>query len=866
MAVVILSPLVTGCNSTKYLKDKEYLYKKTNIAFQQPMAQGVDSSDLMADLVDLSKLEANEKLFGVFPLKTWLYMIGDTGIDHFIKYQEVYDTRFLFVFDYDVMLKKIPPLANSDSHFKHWLMYKVGEEPELIDENKIYETEQRINNYLYNRGYFYNNATSTIAYDSIKQTGEVTYQVTTGTLYRMKNVYYEISDKGLLNKINQIPTPSKLGIGKPIDVDLLKAERTRLSDNLRNVGYYRFQKEYIFFEVDTASGTDSLDIYVKISNPVNDTVHHPFAIKNIYVYPNAQIDYEKGEIPNYAKHFTDSTRIDAPKKKKVIANYIKIDTTTAGAAQAQLYKEGKLSKDEILTYYLKQDVSGNSFFKVMPSGRVKPLRRNKLRSDYYLINSQENYTAKSIANNIFINPENYYSDSLIQKTVASFSTVGIFKYVTVQAEEMWDSTSYLQYINLLIRLDPLPIRTVAYEINASTTSDYLLGNSINLSYTQKNLFHNLDQLKFNIKGGIETQLGGEQTYINTSELNFGLGLSLPRFMWPAPVDVPKRYFPRTDFKINFNYLNQITDFTLYNTTFEYAVSIFENSGKNKAQKQHIFKMPIPTINLVSVPRISEAFQAELNQNPLLNQSFEEQVIMGYGYTFILNTQPSGYHVFDHYLRASSEINMPFSDFVRLDADYRSYINFNPSNRLVSRASFGIATPYWWVNDSSSLFYTEVIPYVKQFFSGGAYSVRAFTVRKLGPGGYVNYDTTSYTRIDQVADFKMEFNFEYRFDIVSILEGAIFCDIGNTFTLKEDPFRAHAQFRFNDFYKLLAVGPGVGARLDFGYFVIRIDAAYPLYDPALDGPYRQEIRDYYNAFGFTIPDKKIAINLAIGYPF
>ena len=108
--------------------------------------------------------------------------------------------------------------------------------------------------------------------------------------------------------------------------------------------------------------------------------------------------------------------------------------------------------------------------------------------------------------------------------------------------------------------------------------------------------------------------------------------------------------------------------------------------------------------------------------------------------------------------------------------------------------------------------------------------------------------------------------EYRFDIISILEGAVFIDAGNTFTLKDDPFRPHAQFHVNDFYQLLAVGPGAGLRFDFSYFIIRIDAAYPLYDPALDGPYKSEIISYYDDLGFTIPAKKVAINLAINYPF
>ena len=864
--LAVITPIVSGCNATKYLQDNEYTYKSSDVNFTGPLPKDVDSADLAAELVDLSKLEANEKLLGVFPLKTWLYMLGDTAIDHYIKYQEVYDTRFMFVFDYDTLLKKIKPLSNPESRLRNWLTNKAGEQPQFIDSIRIAETELRIGNYLYNRGYFNATESSSINYDQIKQTGKVTYHVEPGTLYRMKKVYYEIADKGLLFKINAIPTKSQLETGKPIDVDLLKAERNRLSDNLRNAGYYRFQKEYIYFEVDTASGTDSLDIYVRISNPVRDTVHHPFEVKNIYVYPNASIDYNLLEIPSFAKHFTDSTNVKRVSKQKTLQKYIRTDTTLAGKSMITQYHGDQINKNALLKYFIQNDSSSFKQFTVTNSGKLKRVKLKKLRSDYYLINSPDNYSAKSIANNIFINPESAYSDSLIQKTVASFSTLGMFKYVTVQAEEMWDSTSYLQFINLIIRLDPLEFKSVLYEINASTTSDYLLGNSINLSYTQKNLFHSLDQLKFNIKGGIETQLGGEQTFISTSELNTGLSLSLPRFMWPAPVDVPKRYFPKTDLKLNFNYVNQINDFTLYNTSFEYAVSVFETTKKNKAQKQHILKMPIPTVNIVRVPKISDAFLEELNQNPLLKQSFEEQVIMGLGYTFISNTQPTGFHVFDHYIRASAEVNAPFSDFIRLDADYRSYININKSNRIVSRASFGIATPYWWVKDSTNTFYTEVIPYVKQFFTGGAYSVRAFTVRKIGPGGYVNYDTTDYIRIDQVADLKLELNFEYRFDIISILEGAVFCDIGNTFTLKNDPFRPHAQFKINDFYKLMAVGPGLGLRLDFGYFVLRVDAAYPLYDPALDGPYRQEIYDYYNGIGFDIPAKKVAINLAIGYPF
>lgn len=861
--IAVLAMIAAGCNSTKYLPDGAYLYKGADVHFTHPQGNDLDTAWMEDELVDLSKMEPNEKLLGVFPLKTWLYVLGDTAIDHYIKYQEVYDTRFLFLFDYDTLLKRIPMLT-PESSFRRWLMYNAGEAPQLLDKNQAEETAVRMSNWLYNRGYFYNSAAPAYTYDEKKQSGTVQYTVELGKLYRMRNVKYDIDDPMLISRINNIETPSALVPGKPIDVDLLKGERNRISEHLRNNGYYKFQKEYVYFEVDTASGFDSLDIYVKVSLPARDTVHHPYRIHTITVYPNAAIDYQPGVTPTGALHYVDSTRVVRRSKAEWIQQYAKADTTAAGRAQFEAWRNGKQDDDATLRYYLPKDTSGNQQFRVTASGKIQRIPSYKARSDYFLVNSPANFNPKAIADNLFINPDAYYSDSLIQKTVASFSTLGVFKYVTIQADEISDSSSYVQELNLLLRLDPLPTKTISYELNANTTSDYLLGNAINVSYIHKNLFHRLDQLKISIRGGIETQLAGPLTFINTSEFNAGLGLTLPEFMWPIPIQVPKRYFPKTNLRLNFNYIDQINDFTLFNTSFEYEVSIFETTRNTKAQKQHIFKLPIPTLNIVRVPNISEAFKLELETNPLLKQSFEEVLIMGYGYTFLLNTQPTGKHVVDHYLRASSEINMPFADFMKIDADYRTYVNINPSNRLVFRASNGFAIPFG--SPSGELFNTQVIPYVKQFFTGGAYSVRAFTVRKLGPGGFVAFDTTSSVRVDQVADFKLEANLEYRFDIISILEGAVFMDIGNTFTLKEDPFRPYARFKFNDFYRLLAVGPGFGLRLDFSYFVIRIDAAYPLYDPALDGPYRDEVLQDYLLNGFEVPEKQVAINLAIGYPF
>lgn len=863
--IAVLAMIAAGCNSTKYLQKDTYLYKGSELQFTGVQGGDLDTVWMKEELLDLSKLKTNDKLLGLFPLKTWLYTLGDTAIDHYIKMQEVQDTRFLFVFDYDTLLKRIPTLANPESNFRTWLVKNAGEAPQILDTIQAQETAIRMSNWLYNRGYFYNATAASYAFNTKKRNGTVLYTVDLAKLYRMRNVYYEISDRAMANRISGIKTPSALAPGKPIDVDLLKAERNRISYNLRNNGYYTFQKEYVYFEVDTASGFDSLDIYVRVSAPADDSVHHPYKIKTITVLPNASLDYTPDMAYGVGFHYEDSTKAKLRSKSTQIDIYAKSDTSANGKALYAEYKKNpKAHEDELLKYYLERDTLNNPYFKLTANGNIRAIKGYRVRSDYYMLNSAENFNEKAIADNIFINPGSYYSDSLIQKTVASFSASGIFKYVTIQAKELYDTTQYIQELNLMLRLDPLPAKTISYEINANTTSDYLLGNAINITYVHKNLFHRLDQFKVSVKGGIETQLAGELTYINTSELNAGVGLTLPEFMWPLPFEVPKRYFPKTNLRLNFNYIDQINNFTLLNTSFEYEFITYENTKNNKAQRQHIIKGPIPTLNLVRVPNISDAFQLELETNPLLRQSFEEVLIMGYGYTFLLNTQPTGKHIFDYYLRASTEINLPFSDFWRVDADYRMYINPNPANRFVFRAATGFAFPL--NTESNRVFDTEVIPYVKQFFTGGAYSIRAFTVRKLGPGGFVDFDTVSGIRIDQVADIKLEANFEYRFDIISMLEGAVFVDVGNTFTRKDEAFRPYARFSPLDFYKLLAVGPGVGLRLDFSYFVLRVDAAYPIYDPALDGPYRDIVLQDYLDSGFEIPKKKLALNLAIGYPF
>jgi outer membrane protein assembly factor BamA len=201
------------------------------------------------------------------------------------------------------------------------------------------------------------------------------------------------------------------------------------------------------------------------------------------------------------------------------------------------------------------------------------------------------------------------------------------------------------------------------------------------------------------------------------------------------------------------------------------------------------------------------------------------------------------------------LNVPYSEFAKTEHDFRYYLKLNDRNRLASRIIIGAGLPY---GNSSSL------PFIKQFFSGGTNSIRAFRARSLGPGTFrYNVDEDSFLP-DQSGDFKLELNAEYRAKLFSIVEGAAFIDAGNIWMANDDPNRPGAVLS-KDFMKELAVGTGVGLRFDLSFLILRGDLAFPIRKPYLPDGERWVL----NQIDFGNRDwrrENLVFNLAIGYPF
>ena len=275
------------------------------------------------------------------------------------------------------------------------------------------------------------------------------------------------------------------------------------------------------------------------------------------------------------------------------------------------------------------------------------------------------------------------------------------------------------------------------------------------------------------------------------------------------------------------------------------------------------------LNSVSLLETTPAFDSIIDENIYIRKSFEEQFIFGMRYDFSYdNTYRLQAHNVYYQAGISSSgnlldllvgigkdasdrpyeiLNTVYSQHIKLTSDFRYYLNgFNKT--IAMRLYAGVGIPY---SNSS------VLPYVEQFFSGGAYSVRGFTARTLGPGSYHEDESSSY--IDQSGDMKLEANLEFRFGISRIVKGAVFIDAGNIWLVNEDESRPGAKFNLNTFTNQFAVGSGVGLRFDFNFFVLRTDLGMPLRTP-----YIQNDKNWLSSEGSLLSNA--LFYFAIGYPF
>lgn len=487
-------------------------------------------------------------------------------------------------------------------------------------------------------------------------------------------------------------------------------------------------------------------------------------------------------------------------------------------------------------------------------------------------NSEMRITPKELLRSVYLRKNELFSRRNQNITINRLMLIDNFKFVRVKFAE--SDTTAIGFLDVTIYLTPMSKHTFRAEMDLVSKSNNYGGPRMNLSFLNRNTFHGAELLKLNLAGMFETQLSGSAKNMYSYSFNPQIDLTFPRFILPFKIArTSSIYVPKTLFSISYNFLKRVGYFDMKTFQFSYGYK-----WKEDIRKEHELN-PI-NVSFSSITNKSVAFTDLLNSNPFLKKSYEEQFIAGVNYSYTYSEQMLAGKTMYYFFQVTSEtagnafslakrisgekvtadnpsriVGSIYSQFAKVSLDGRAYYNFKNKNKLAMRVFAGAAKPY---GNSS------VLPYSKQFFSGGPNSIRAFQINSVGPGNY-HQNAQNQNFLQLGGDVKLEMNAEYRFNIYSYFNGALFVDAGNVWTLKSDPVTIGSSFSFSGIANQLAVGTGIGLRVDLSFFVLRFDLAMPLRKFWLAENERW-VTNEINFGSSAWRSQNLVLNVAIGYPF
>lgn len=466
-----------------------------------------------------------------------------------------------------------------------------------------------------------------------------------------------------------------------------------------------------------------------------------------------------------------------------------------------------------------------------------------------------------IQDNVTIRPGRTFSVRNMDRTQSYLARLGIFKSISIEPVPDTLAATPTLDVDISCTLD-VPLEA-SVEVNASSKSNSYIGPGVILGLTHRNIFGGGEQLSASLTGTYEWQTGKERSSLfNSYEVGLTTSLSFPRLLAPAFVRRRRRQINWTRFTLNADLLNRPHYFKMgqlnASMSYEWLASRYTN----------LTYTPLK-LTYTKLINTTEEFDNIMAENPAVAQSFRSQyvpqMIFGLNYdryydsdnrlTWTLNVQEGGNICWGIYSLCGAHgekrlFGTPFSQFIKGQTQLVYSRRLGRGDHwLVMRGAVGAAHAY---GNSAQ------VPYAEQFYCGGANSVRAFTIRTLGPGSYHAPADAAGQYFDQTGTFRFEANIEYRFPLCGPLHGALFLDSGNIWLLKNDGQRPGGLLRAQDFLRDLALGTGIGVRLDISMLVIRLD-----WGIGLHAPYDTGYSGYFNLHRFRDAN---ALHLAIGYPF
>lgn len=673
---------------------------------------------------------------------------------------------------------------NPKSGFRHWLYEKLVEEPVLVSDVRPEVRTHMIEQILDNNGYFRGTATYSLVQGKNRKKAKIHYDVVPGPGYPIRNIRLLPDTTALGALIDSLARKdSYLTAVRPrYSTDSLSVARTRITNSLRNRGYYFFRPEFIEYLADSIANPGEIELKMMLASNTPKFALNPYTTGKVTVH---------------------------------IAR-----------------NQGGGSPDTV-------EMKRATLIQMMPSR----LRR------------------KLIDENVTFRPGRRFSVRNMDRTQANLARLGIFNTINIEAyPDTNDLAARKLNVDVFATFDA-PLET-SLEVNASSKSNSYIGPGLTFGVTNKNIFGGGEQLSVKLTGTYEWQTGhGRRSIFNSYEVGLTGSLAFPRLLAPKFIPRSRYNLNWTRFQLNADLLNRPHYFKM--AQFNASVNYDWRLRRYVSNTLTLFKL-----TYTNLMHTTHDFDSIMAANPAVAQSFMSQFIPQMAYTYVYDrafgrdntlnwqftVQEAG-NVFWAIYRACGKkgrkdlFGTPFSQFVKGQTQLVWGRRLGGDNWLVSRVAVGAAHAY---GNSTQ------VPYSEQFYVGGANSIRAFTVRSIGPGSYKAPPGQPEDYFDRTGTFKFEANVEYRFPIFGPLHGALFVDTGNVWLLKDDPMRPGGTLRGKTFFRDLALGTGVGLRFDISMLVIRGDLGIGIH-----APYDTGKSGYYNMKSFG---NSLAFHLAIGYPF
>jgi len=738
--------------------------------------------------------------------------------------------------------------------FSQWFL-EIGEPPVVYDPVLTKKTRNQLQFYLKNKGYYQSQIKDSLVFlgkvheinDKLKNSKHcdtiykvsVFYKITAGKPYLIDSVDLITLDPAVKRIVEKDKPNSILRKGTRLDVDLLQQERARINTLLHNNGFYKFSYEYVYFDVDTSLGNYKAKVFTGIKLAIDEfdseknIPHKRYKINTVNIYPEYDPKEALDKQEDYYARF--DTLLYLYRKKFQFRFFLQnkpILKNDAVARTIYIYRDSIYSTINVDDTY--KHLAMMRLFRLSNIEMVEVDNRTGSQFDQYLN----------------------------AKVDTAFALAGINV----------DSINEIQFLDCNIKLTPSTIQASTIELEGTNTSGNI-GAAGNLIYQHKNIFKRAETFDFKFKTAFERQINNVSVQttrvFNTQEYGVELSLDVPRLLFISAFtgeSFKKRYHPKTNFSLSINYQER-PDYTriLSNIGFGYY-------WQTSPYITH-FLTPL-SFNSVNLKNPSVEFMKYIS-GLRIRESYEDHLISAFNYSIIFNNQntrnrknflfvkysieTAGNGITGMMMLAKKEkyegsylfpfFNIVYAQYAKTDIDIRIYQRIYEQNSIVFRLFTGVGITYGDIT---------LMPFGKQYFSGGANSIRAWQVRALGPGSY-SLSTDSIIP-NQSADIKIESNLEFRKKLFWIIEGAWFIDVGNIWAINNYDNRPGAKFKFNSFFREIAVGAGIGARLDFSFFIFRFDFGKKIYDPQRAEGDRIVMRE--NLFR----TKGWAMNIGIGYPF